>query len=140
MGVGTPEDLVAGVACGVDMFDCVMPTRNARNGHLFTRFGDLKIRNARHKSDERPLDPTCTCYTCKGHVRHDGSVSGGFSRAYLHHLDRCGEMLGPMLASIHNLHYYVNLMREVRAALDQGRFDDWRRQFHEDRARGVDAS
>ena len=137
MGVGTPEDLVDGVACGVDMFDCVMPTRNARNGHLFTRFGDLKIRNARHKSDERPLDPTCTCYACKGSTRADGTVSGGFSRAYLHHLDRCGEMLGPMLASIHNLHYYVNLMSEVRQALDEGRFEAFRQQFKEDRARGV---
>jgi queuine tRNA-ribosyltransferase len=137
MGVGTPEDLVDGVACGVDMFDCVMPTRNARNGHLFTRFGDLKIRNARHKSDERPLDPTCACYTCRGHTRPDGTVSGGFSRAYLHHLDRCGEMLGPMLASIHNLHYYVNLMSEVRQALDEGRFEAFRQQFKEDRARGV---
>ena len=137
MGVGTPEDLVDGVACGVDMFDCVMPTRNARNGHLFTRFGDLKIRNARHKSDQRPLDPTCSCYACKGATRADGTVSGGFSRAYLHHLDRCGEMLGPMLASIHNLHYYVNLMSEVRAALDEGRFEAFRQQFKEDRARGV---
>jgi queuine tRNA-ribosyltransferase len=137
MGVGTPEDLVDGVACGVDMFDCVMPTRNARNGHLFTRFGDLKIRNARHKSDQRPLDPTCTCYTCSGHTRPDGTVSGGFSRAYLHHLDRCGEMLGPMLASIHNLHYYLNLMSEVRLALEEGRFEAFRQQFKEDRARGV---
>ena len=137
MGVGTPEDLVDGVACGVDMFDCVMPTRNARNGHLFTRFGDLKIRNARHKSDARPLDPTCACYACKGATRADGTVSGGFSRAYLHHLDRCGEMLGPMLASIHNLHYYVNLMSEVRQALEEGRFEAFRKQFKEDRARGV---
>jgi queuine tRNA-ribosyltransferase len=137
MGVGTPEDLVDGVACGVDMFDCVMPTRNARNGHLFTRFGDLKIRNARHKSDQRPLDPTCTCYTCSGHTRPDGTVSGGFSRAYLHHLDRCGEMLGPMLASIHNLHYYLNLMSEVRLALDEGRFEAFRQQFKADRACGV---
>ncbi|MDP3821655.1 MAG: tRNA guanosine(34) transglycosylase Tgt [Burkholderiales bacterium] len=126
MGVGTPEDLVEGVAAGVDMFDCVMPTRNARNGHLFTRFGDLKIRNARHKTDEQPLDSTCACHTC-----------GSFSRAYLHHLDRCGEMLGPMLASIHNLHYYVNLMREVREALDAGTFGEFVRRFREDRARGV---
>jgi queuine tRNA-ribosyltransferase len=126
MGVGTPEDLVEGVACGVDMFDCVMPTRNARNGHLFTRFGDLKIRNAKHREDERPLDATCSCHTC-----------AGFSRAYLHHLERCGEMLAPMLASIHNLHFYVNLMGEVRQALDEGRFDAWRAQFHADRARGV---
>ena len=126
MGVGTPEDLVDGVAAGVDMFDCVMPTRNARNGHLFTRFGDLKIRNARHRSDERPLDETCGCHTCQN-----------FSRAYLHHLDRCGEMLGPMLTSIHNLHYYLNLMQEVRDALDAGRFDAFRAQFKADRARGV---
>jgi queuine tRNA-ribosyltransferase len=137
MGVGTPEDLVQGVAEGVDMFDCVMPTRNARNGTLFTRYGDLKLRNARHKNNHGPLDDTCTCYTCAGHTRADGSVSGGFSRAYLHHLDRCGEMLGPMLCTIHNLHYYLNLMSEVRTALDQGRFADYRRQFAQDRARGV---
>jgi len=137
MGVGTPEDLVDGVAAGVDMFDCVMPTRNARNGHLFTRFGDLKIRNARHKSDHRPLDETCTCYTCAGATGPGGSVSGGFSRAYLHHLDRCGEMLGPMLTTIHNLHYYLNLMREVREALDAGTFSAFRARFRTDRARGV---
>jgi queuine tRNA-ribosyltransferase len=136
MGVGTPEDLVDGVAQGVDMFDCVMPTRNARNGHLFTRFGDLKIRNARHKLDERPIDETCTCHTCRGDAS-GASAAAGFSRAYLHHLDRCGEMLGPMLGSIHNLHYYVNLMREVREALDVGRFDAFRRQFALDRERGV---
>jgi queuine tRNA-ribosyltransferase len=127
MGVGTPEDLVEGVAQGVDMFDCVMPTRNARNGHLFTRWGDLKIRNARHREDERPLDESCTCHACRR-----------FSRAYLHHLDRCGEMLGPMLASIHNLHYYVNLMREMRQALEAGDFEAWRRRFAADRARGLD--
>jgi queuine tRNA-ribosyltransferase len=126
MGVGTPEDLVDGVAAGVDMFDCVMPTRNARNGHLFTRYGDLKIRNARHKTDERPIDETCSCYTCKN-----------FSRAYLHHLDRCGEMLGPMLTSLHNLHYYLNLMREVREALEAGQFEAFRRRFRADRQRGV---
>ncbi len=137
MGVGTPEDLVQGVAEGVDMFDCVMPTRNARNGTIFTRYGDLKIRNARHKADPGPLDPTCTCYTCAGHTRADGQTSGGFSRAYLHHLDRCGEMLGPMLTTIHNLHYYLALMQEVRDALEAGRFDAFRRQFAQDRARGV---
>lgn len=137
MGVGTPEDLVEGVAQGVDMFDCVMPTRNARNGHLFTRFGDLKIRNARHRTDERPVDETCACYACRGHARPDGSVTGGFSRAYLHHLERCGEMLAPMLASVHNLHYYLNLMREVRQALDAGRFAAFVLQFKQDRARGV---
>jgi queuine tRNA-ribosyltransferase len=127
MGVGTPEDLVQGVKEGVDMFDCVMPTRNARNGHLFTRFGDLRLRNARFRDDERPIDPTCTCHTC-----------AGFSRAYLHHLDRCGEMLGPMLATIHNLHYYVNLMREVRGALDATRFEAFALQFSRDRERGID--
>jgi queuine tRNA-ribosyltransferase len=137
MGVGTPEDLVEGVAQGVDLFDCVMPTRNARNGHLFTRFGDLKIRNARHRSDERPLDETCSCYACKGSTRADGTVSGGFSRAYLHHLERCGEMLAPMLATIHNLHYYLNLMREMREALDAGRLTAFARQFGQDRSRGV---
>ena len=126
MGVGTPEDLVEGVAHGIDMFDCVMPTRNARNGHMFTRFGDLKIRNARYKADEQPVDATCSCYTCRN-----------FSRAYLHHLDRCGEMLGPMLNSIHNLHYYLNLMSEVRAALDNGNFGDFVLQFHLDRQRGI---
>ena len=139
MGVGTPEDLVDGVAQGVDMFDCVMPTRNARNGTLFTRFGDLKIRNARHKTDEQPLDAACTCYACAGKSGLSWIDGGreGFSRAYLHHLDRCGEMLGPMLASVHNLHYYLNLMREVREALDAGSFGVFRKQFAADRARGV---
>jgi queuine tRNA-ribosyltransferase len=126
MGVGTPEDLVEGVSCGVDMFDCVMPTRNARNGHLFTRFGDLRIRNARYKSDERPIDESCSCTACRG-----------FSRAYLHHLDRCGEMLGPMLTSIHNLHYYLNLMREVREALDEERFAMFAEQFRAERSTGL---
>ena len=126
MGVGTPEDLVEGVGQGVDMFDCVMPTRNARNGHLFTRFGDLRLRNARYKTDERPVDETCGCPTC-----------ANFSRAYLHHLDRCNEMLGPMLASIHNLHYYVNLMREVREALDASAFAGFAARFVQDRRRGV---
>ena len=126
MGVGTPEDLVAGVAAGVDMFDCVMPTRNARNGHMFTRFGELKIRNARYKTEEQPVDSTCSCYTCKN-----------FSRAYMHHLDRCGEMLGPMLSSIHNLHYYLHLMQEIRDALDAGRFNEFAGQFSTDRLRGV---
>jgi queuine tRNA-ribosyltransferase len=137
MGVGTPEDLIAGVQNGIDMFDCVMPTRNGRNGHLFTRFGDLKVRNARHKSDMGPADPTCTCYACKGFTDTQGKTTGGFSRAYLHHLDRCGEMLGPMLNSIHNLHYFLNLMREVREALDAGTFGAYVKQFHADRARGV---
>jgi queuine tRNA-ribosyltransferase len=139
MGVGTPEDLVEGVAQGVDMFDCVMPTRNARNGTLFTRYGDLKIRNARHKTDHQPLDTSCTCHACAGKdgVAWDAGGRGGFSRAYLHHLDRCGEMLGPMLTTVHNLHYYLNLMREVREALDAGTFSQFRAQFKADRARGV---
>jgi len=119
--------LVEGVAHGVDLFDCVLPTRNARNAHLFTRFGDIKLRNARYRADALPIDETCRCYTC----------SNGFSRAYLQHLERCSEMLAPMLASIHNLHYYLNLMREIREALDAGRFTPWRKQFLSDRARGV---
>ena len=126
MGVGTPEDLIDGVSAGVDMFDCVMPTRNARNGHLFTRFGDLRLRNSRYKTDQRPVDETCSCHTC-----------AGFSRAYLHHLERCGEMLGAMLGSIHNLHYYLNLMREVREALDVGEFTRFAARFREDRGRGI---
>ena len=132
MGVGTPEDLVDGVAHGVDLFDCVMPTRNARNGHLFTRFGDLKLRNARFKTDPRPIDESCGCMACAG-----TPDAPPVSRAYLHHLERCGEMLAPMLASIHNLHYYLNLMTEIRSALDEGRFAAWRAQFEADRARGV---
>ncbi|HZV93783.1 MAG TPA: tRNA guanosine(34) transglycosylase Tgt [Caldimonas sp.] len=126
MGVGTPEDLLDGVAAGVDMFDCVMPTRNARNGHLFTRFGDLRIRNARHKEDESPIDPTCGCATC-----------ARFSRAYLHHLDRCGEMLGPMLASQHNLFFYLDLMRQVRESLEVGGFAEFALAWRSDRRRGV---
>ncbi|SOY49364.1 Queuine tRNA-ribosyltransferase, tRNA-guanine transglycosylase [Cupriavidus taiwanensis] len=126
MGVGTPEDLVAGVAAGVDMFDCVMPTRNARNGWLFTRYGDVKIKNAAHRNDPRPLDESCACYTCRN-----------FSRAYLHHLHRVGEILGARLNTIHNLHYYLQLMREVREAIEQHRFADFRRQFAADRTRGT---
>ena len=126
MGVGTPEDLVAGVANGVDMFDCVMPTRNARNGWLFTRFGDLKIKNARYKDDAAPLDESCTCYCCKN-----------FSRAYLHHLHRSKEILGARLNTIHNLHYYLTLMQEIRDAIDADRFHEFRLQFNADRARGV---
>ncbi|HMN20011.1 MAG TPA: tRNA guanosine(34) transglycosylase Tgt [Ottowia sp.] len=139
MGVGTPEDLVYGVAHGVDLFDCVMPTRNARNGHLFTRFGDLKIRNARHRTDPRPIDESCTCHACAGEsgVAWQDGGRDGFSRAYLHHLERCGEMLAPMLASIHNLHYYLNLMQELRAALDAGAFSAFRLRFAAERARGV---
>jgi queuine tRNA-ribosyltransferase len=139
MGVGTPEDLVEGVAQGVDMFDCVMPTRNARNGHYFTRVGDLKIRNARHKTDPRPIDETCACHACAGAdgVPYAQGGRGGFSRAYLHHLDRCGEMLGAMLGSLHNLHYYLDLMAQIRAALEAGNFTAWRAGFAADRGRGV---
>ncbi len=126
MGVGTPEDLVEGVANGIDMFDCVMPTRNARNGWIFTRFGDIKIKNARYKDDTAPLDETCSCYACKN-----------FSRAYLHHLHRTGEILGARLNTIHNLHYYLSIMQEMRDALDEDRFPAWRAQFAVERARGV---
>ena len=127
MGVGTPEDLVDGVSRGIDMFDCVMPTRNARNGWLFTRFGDIKLKNSRYRSDLRPLDPTCTCYTC----RH-------FSRSYLHHLHKVGEILGARLNTIHNLHYYLTLMQEMRDALEAGTFEEWKRTFKENRARGIE--
>jgi len=126
MGVGTPEDLVAAVGMGVDMFDCVMPTRNARNGWLFTRFGDIKIRNARHRDDPRPLDERCACHTC----RH-------FSRAYIHHLNRVDEILGAHLSTLHNLHYYLELMAEMREAIGAGRFETFRAAFHADRARGT---
>ena len=123
MGVGTPEDLVFSVKAGIDMFDCVMPTRNARNGHLFTRFGDVKIKNARYKLDTGPLDPSCSCYTCSQ-----------FSRAYLHHLFRNGEILGGMLNTIHNLHFYQTIMAEMRAAIESGTFDRWGGSFAHDRS------
>nr|MBL8456384.1 tRNA guanosine(34) transglycosylase Tgt [Zoogloeaceae bacterium] len=126
MGVGTPEDIVAGVAAGIDMFDCVMPTRNARNGWLFTRYGDIKIKNAVHKNDVRPLDARCDCYTCRN-----------FSRAYLHHLHRSNEILGSMLNTIHNLRYYQVLMAELREAIAAGQFEAYRRRFAEERARGA---
>ena len=126
MGVGTPEDLVHAVSQGIDMFDCVMPTRNARNGHLFTRYGDLKIKNAIHRQDTGPLDPSCDCYTCRN-----------FSRAYLHHLFRAGEILGSMLNTIHNLHYYQVLMAELRAAIEEGRLQPHMENFHRDRSRGA---
>ena len=124
MGVGTPEDLVDGVAHGIDMFDCVMPTRNARNGWLFTRFGDIKIKNARHKNEQIPLDETCSCYTCQN-----------FSRAYLHHLHRCGEILGAQLNTIHNLHFYLLLMDDMRSAIETGGFSAFRQRFADERAR-----
>ncbi|HEX6136469.1 MAG TPA: tRNA guanosine(34) transglycosylase Tgt [Casimicrobiaceae bacterium] len=122
MGVGTPEDIVAGVCAGVDMFDCVLPTRNARNGWLFTRHGDIRIRNARHRSDTAPLDPTCGCYTC----RH-------FSRSYLHHLQRVNEILGARLATIHNLFYYLALMAELREAIAADRLAAYVTRFRSER-------
>jgi queuine tRNA-ribosyltransferase len=126
MGVGTPEDLVAAVGCGIDMFDCVLPTRNARNGHLFTRRGDIRIKNAIHRADERPLDEACACYAC----RH-------FSRAYLHHLFRAGEILGSILNTTHNLFYYQDLMARMRRAIEEGRFADFAREFGKQRAEGA---
>ena len=127
MGVGTPEDLVAAVAAGVDMFDCVLPTRNARNGWLFTRFGDLKIRNAKHRTDTRPVDEHCCCYTCTN-----------FTRAYLHHLQRVNEILGARLNTIHNLHYYLWFTGEMREAIAGGRFEAWAAEFRCDRARMIE--
>jgi queuine tRNA-ribosyltransferase len=124
MGVGTPEDLVESVAQGIDMFDCVLPTRNARNGWLFTRWGDVKIKNARHREDARALDPDCACYTC----RH-------FSRAYLHHLHRAHEILGARLNTIHNLHYYFELMEGLRGAIESRSLAAWRRLFASQRLR-----
>ena len=127
MGVGTPEDLILGVSMGIDMFDCVMPTRNARNGWLFTRFGDLKLRNAGYKDDDRPVDPTCACYTCQN-----------FTRSYLNHLQKANEILGSQLNTIHNLSYYLHLMAEVREALSKDRFSAYREEFRRDRQRGVE--
>lgn len=125
MGVGTPEDLVFAVSQGMDMFDCVMPTRNARNGHLFTRFGDVKIKNARYRADTGPLDPSCSCYTCRQ-----------FTRSYLHHLFRNGEILGGMLNTVHNLHFYQTLMAEMRTAIENGQFQSWASRFAADRCSG----
>ncbi|WP_440590220.1 tRNA guanosine(34) transglycosylase Tgt [Oceanospirillum sediminis] len=119
MGVGKPEDLVEGVRRGVDMFDCVMPTRNARNGHLFTADGVIKIRNAKHRHDTGPLEEGCDCYTCQN-----------FSRSYLHHLDKCKEMLGAQLNTIHNLRYYQRLMASLREAIEQGKLDDFVGDFY----------
>ena len=120
MGVGTPEDLVEGVRRGVDMFDCVMPTRNARNGHLFISTGVVKLRNSANRTDTRPLDERCDCYTCQH-----------YSRAYLHHLDKCSEMLGARLNTIHNLRYYQTLMQQIRQALQLNRWDDFVAEFYE---------
>jgi queuine tRNA-ribosyltransferase len=124
MGVGTPEDIVAAVSAGVDMFDCVLPTRNARNGWLFTRWGDVRLRNARYRDDTGPIDETCGCYAC----RH-------FSLAYVHHLQRANEILGARLATIHNLYYYLTLMRELREAIAAGALARYRARFAAERAR-----
>lgn len=124
MGVGKPEDLVEGVRRGIDMFDCVMPTRNARNGHLFTHTGVVKLRNAANRSNTGPIDPECDCYTCKS-----------YSRAYLHHLDRCREILGATLNSIHNLHYYQTLMAGLRRSLEEGTFAEFVNEFYAKRGK-----
>jgi len=119
MGVGKPEDLVDSVRRGIDMFDCVMPTRNARNGHLFTRTGIVRLRNSPNKKDSGPIDDQCECYTCKN-----------YSRAYIHHLDKCGEMFGAELATIHNLHYYQDLMQGLRESIENDTFDDFVVEFY----------
>jgi queuine tRNA-ribosyltransferase len=123
MGVGTPADIVAAVQAGIDMFDCVLPTRNARNGWLFTRCGTLKLRNSRYRDDPRPVDPDCGCYAC----RH-------FSRAYLHHLQRINEMLGSRLNTLHNLHYYQELMAGLRAAVVRRELDSFAERFRRQQA------
>jgi queuine tRNA-ribosyltransferase len=123
MGVGTPEDLMEGVGAGIDLFDCVLPTRNARNGHLFTRRGDIRIKNARYRNDSRPLDASCDCYACRN-----------FTRAYLHHLHRAGEILGAQLNTIHNLRYYQALMQDIREAISAGRFAETVRALRAERA------
>jgi queuine tRNA-ribosyltransferase len=128
MGVGKPEDLVEGVRRGIDMFDCVMPTRNARNGHLFVNTGVIKIRNASHKTDTAPLDDTCDCYTCKN-----------YSRAYLHHLDKCKEILGSQLNTLHNLHFYQKVMQGLRDAIEQGKLDAFVEEFYALRGLAVPA-
>ena len=126
MGVGTPEDLVEAVRRGIDMFDCVMPTRNARNGHLFTRFGVVKIRNSQYEFDNKPLDESCGCYTCRN-----------YSRAYLRHLDKCKEMLGSRLNTLHNLYYYLSLMQSLRDAIEKQELDIFVRQFYQQRGKSV---
>ena len=126
MGVGTPEDLVEAVRRGIDMFDCVMPTRNARNGHLFTRFGVVKIRNSQYEFDNTPLDESCDCYTCRN-----------YSRAYLRHLDKCKEMLGSRLNTLHNLHYYLSLMQGLRDAIEKQELDIFVRQFYQQRGKSM---
>jgi queuine tRNA-ribosyltransferase len=126
MGVGTPEDIIEAIAHGIDMFDCVMPTRNARNGWLFTRYGDLKLKNTQYKNDTDPIDSDCECYTCQN-----------FSRAYLHHLFKIGEILGSRLNTIHNLFYYQKIVQEARLAIETGAFETYRKIFHRNRLRGI---
>ncbi|MBR1376025.1 MAG: tRNA guanosine(34) transglycosylase Tgt [Cardiobacteriaceae bacterium] len=121
MGVGKPEDLIEGVRRGIDMFDCVMPTRNARNAYLFSSRGVLKLRNSKYKTDTRPIAEDCVCYTCKN-----------YSRAYLHHLDKCNEILGSRLISIHNLHFYLHLMQNIRIAIENGKFEEFAERFYEE--------
>lgn len=126
MGVGTPEDLIEAVRRGIDMFDCVMPTRNARNGHIFTTSGVIKIRNSQYQFDTKPLDENCACYTCQN-----------YSRSYLRHLDKCREILGARLNTIHNLHYYLSLMQEVRGAIENKVFEDYVKSFYQQRGKAV---
>ena len=125
MGVGRPDDIIGAVARGIDMFDCVLPTRSGRTGQGFTRRGTVNMRNARHQDDPRPLDEGCSCSACTDH-----------SRAYLHHLFRCGEMLGPMLLTLHNITFYQDLMAKIREAIGDGRFDAWSAVFLEQLGRG----
>ena len=126
MGVGTPEDIVEAVSRGIDMFDCVLPTRNARNGHLFTQHGVVRIRNAGHRTSEAPVDETCLCYTCQN-----------YSRAYLHHLDKTGEMLGARLNTLHNLYYYHSLMQGLREAVTRGVLDEFVADFYRKRTQNA---
>ena len=125
MGVGKPEDIIEAVRRGVDMFDCVMPTRNARNDTIFTSQGVLKLRNARFRTDTTPLDSACDCYTCQN-----------YSRAYLHHLSKCGEILGSRLNTIHNVRFYLRLMRDIRASIEADSFDQFATEFYELQSRG----
>jgi queuine tRNA-ribosyltransferase len=125
MGVGTPEDLLDGVAAGIDMFDCVMPTRHARNAHLFTRGGVINIRNAIHQKDTGPVEEGCACYACRN-----------YSRSYLRHLDKCGEILGAHLNTVHNLYFYQRLMREIQGAIEAGGFEAYAAEFYALKAAG----
>jgi queuine tRNA-ribosyltransferase len=127
MGVGFPEDIVAAVARGIDLFDCVIPTRHARNGHLFTQTGVINIRNSSHAADQSPIDPECSCYTCSN-----------YSRAYLRHLDRCNEILGSRLNTLHNLYFYQQLMRSIRQALEEGTFEAFAARYPAPRRAGPD--